>query len=85
MQDQNQVSDELHNMCNFLLTKSSVKHIFFIFILYIIITSNIFECNCMQIKQENYNNNATAHLLKKSIIFVILYVFIDFLIEINII
>ena len=80
-----QSSDELHNMCNFILTKSSIKHIFFIFIFYIIITSNIFECNCMQINKENHNNNTTIHLLKKSIVFVIIYVFIDFLIQINII
>jgi hypothetical protein len=84
METQNQ-SSELHNMCNFMLTKSSVKHIFFIFVLYIIISSNIFECNCMQIKNENFNNNTSIHLLKKSIIFIILYILIDFLIEMNII
>ena len=78
-------SSELHNMCNFILTKSSIKHIFFIFIFFIIITSNIFEFNCMQIKKENQNNNTTIDLLKKSIAFVIIYIFIDFLIQINII
>jgi hypothetical protein len=78
-------SDELHNMCNYILTRSSVKHIFFIFIFFIMITSNTFECNCMEIKKDNYNNNETIHLLKKSITFVIIYIFIDFLIQMNII
>ncbi len=78
-------SDDLHNMCNFVLTKSSIKHIFFIFILYIIITSNIFECNFLQINVENQNNNTTFDILKKSIIFIIFYIFIDFLIEFNVI
>ena len=81
----NECKDDLHNMLKHFIIKSSIKHIFFIFILYIIITSKIFECNCLNINKEHQNNNTINHLLKKGFVFIIIYIFIDLCIQYNII
>jgi hypothetical protein len=82
--DNTRSTDDLHNMFKDVVTKSSIKHVFFIFIFYIIITSNHFECNCLHINKEYQNNNQTCHLLKKGLFFIIVYICIDLLIQLNI-
>ena len=82
--EETKTSSELHDLCNYLFSNICIKHIFFIFILYIIISSNVFEYNCMNIKIDNFNNNTTRQLLYKSFIFILFYIIIDIFISLNI-
>jgi len=77
-------NDDLHNMFKDVITKSSLKHIFFIFIFYVIITSNNFELYFLNIDKKYQNNNDTNTLILKGILFIIIYVFIDILLQFNI-
>lgn len=76
---------DLHNMCSFIISKSSLKHVVFVFILYVLISSNMFEICCLNMHADKYNNNTTVDLLKKGMYFIILYILLDLLIELNII
>ena len=77
-------NDQLQDMCQHIIKKSSLKHVFFIYIFYILITSKTFDKNILNINEKEQNNNNTIHLLKKSFFFIIIYIFIDTLICLNI-
>jgi len=79
-----ETNDDLHNMFKDVITKSSLKHIFFIFIFYVIITSNNFELYFLNIDKKYQNNNNTNTLILKGILFILIYIFIDILLQFNI-
>lgn len=76
--------DELNHMCKYIIDKSSIKHMFFIYIFYIIISSQNFDKNCLNINEKYQNNNKFIHLLKKSFCFILIYIIIDLLINIKV-
>lgn len=77
-------NSDLHDICKHIIDKSNIKYIFFIFIIYIITSSNFFENNCLRIPEINKNNNLLPHLIKKATIFIILFILTDQLIQYNV-
>ena len=78
-------NNDLHNVCRYAIDKTNIKHLFFIFIVYLITNSSFFEESFLMITSEYKNNNTTLQSIKKTLVFTIIFVIIDQLIQYKII
>jgi len=80
-----ELNNDLHNVCRYAIDKSNIKHLFFIFIMYLITNSNFFEEGILSVPPEYKNNNSTLHTIKKTLVFTLMFVVIDQLIQYKVI
>ena len=69
------MSDDLQNICLHIFNQINIKELFFMYILYIIISSNMFQIYMIK---EKYNNTFI-----QGIYFIIIYAILDIFIKLN--
>jgi hypothetical protein len=76
-------SDNMYHMLNYIFETLNIKSIIFLYIIYILLSSNIFSKYILEEKIDN-NNIIDKKMLIKGIYLVVIFMLIQILIKLNI-
>ena len=76
--------NDLYRMCYDIGSNLNIKEMFFLYIIYILLSSNIFAKYILEIKNVDEHNNINSLILMKGVYLVMIFMFIHILIKLNV-